>query len=264
MEFSYLPFRRLQADTRTPDLVAGPLKLATKYQADSLRNRIVTHLETDWPMTLKEWDQVAYANEAEAEPDTNTSDESHPNSNHLLTQNFCSNPALYIKLARECNLPNILAIISYSLCCNSEARKEKLSYLDREDLEVLLLGKERMMNFICGEGVDELEVNYWVQVGDNDCDDMPCHTPVLKEWSFVLEDTMRDGDPLTTFRAGARKLRKIPGVVDNDDDYFDGGYRWKMCGMCRKRLAAGLDRVREILFAKLPSFFALERNNQEG
>jgi hypothetical protein len=58
---SFLSFRRLQKET--PTLVVGPLKLATKHQADSLQSRIIySHLETDCPITLvAAWDEIADA-----------------------------------------------------------------------------------------------------------------------------------------------------------------------------------------------------------
>ncbi|KIJ53545.1 hypothetical protein M422DRAFT_241780 [Sphaerobolus stellatus SS14] len=52
-----LPFEKLQADSDTIDRVEGPLLLATKYQVDGLRKRIISHLEKDWPLALKDWDK---------------------------------------------------------------------------------------------------------------------------------------------------------------------------------------------------------------
>lgn len=49
-----LPFKQYNPDT--PFQVIGPLVLATKYQMEALRLRIVTQLQHDWPSTLDGWD----------------------------------------------------------------------------------------------------------------------------------------------------------------------------------------------------------------
>jgi hypothetical protein len=134
--------------------VAGPLKLATKYQADSLRKRIVSHLETDWPSTLDAWDDIAYT-AVKLQPDP------YDRSDHCAMDSF-PDPVPSISLARECDLPDILVAAFYSLCCDSKTRREKLSRMTRGDLETLMLGRERMMSFICGPAALQLEINTWV------------------------------------------------------------------------------------------------------
>lgn len=53
---SALPNRRYDPDT--PLLVAGVLRMATKYQIEFLRERIVQIIEADWPKTVEEWDAM--------------------------------------------------------------------------------------------------------------------------------------------------------------------------------------------------------------
>jgi hypothetical protein len=157
--------------------VAGPLKLATKYQADSLRKRIVSHLETDWPTTLDAWDDIAYT-AVKLKPDPSDPDgtfsQSSDQSDHCAMDSF-PDPVPFISLARECDLPDNLVAAFYSLCCDSKTRREKLSRMTRGDLETVMLGRECMMSFICGPAALQLEINTWVQDSGNgifrDCTD---------------------------------------------------------------------------------------------
>ena len=36
--------------------MAGPMRLAVKYEVDSIRDLIKHHIEADWPHTLYEWE----------------------------------------------------------------------------------------------------------------------------------------------------------------------------------------------------------------
>jgi hypothetical protein len=250
-------------------LVAGPLKLATKYQADGLRSRIISHLETDWPTTLESWDEIAYA-AVTLDPETpneTSSQLSATDDPNFLRKDLCPDPVSFISLARECDLPGIFGIIFYSLCRDSTTRKEKLSCMTKEDLELLMLGREQMMSFICEEGTGQLEIDSWVmdyhEYKDSGrliyCDKKGCHTPVFKAWLDILQNVLRDGDPLATFRVEARKLKQYVNRHMDDErrNYYDyNDFRDEMCIWCKSRLSEGLFDLRQTLFDKLPSFFA--------
>ncbi|TDL14656.1 hypothetical protein BD410DRAFT_180950 [Rickenella mellea] len=51
-----LPYKRYNPDM--PLLVKGILTLATKYQFDTMRDRIIEQIKYDWPTTLHEWDAI--------------------------------------------------------------------------------------------------------------------------------------------------------------------------------------------------------------
>jgi len=254
--YSYLPFLRLHPDT--PALIAGPLKLATKYQADSLRNRIVSHLNTDWPTTLCAWDDVAYA-AVKPKPDSSEADEACSHSSldeSHRTIDFCPDPIPFISLARECDLPDIFATIFYSLCYDSETRSEKLSRMTRGDLEVLFLGKEHMMSFICGPASAGL--GFWVNSGyDTDCRTQ-CYKFIILEWSDIVTNMMR-GDPLGILRTHVLECRQF--VKDHQDglyrDYNYNGEPDDMCIACKESMADELENLRQKVFDDLPSFFPL-------
>ena len=188
------------------------------------------------------------------------------------TADLFPDPVPFIALARECDLRVILATILYSLCCDSSSRKKKLSHLKREDSEAFMLGRERMMSFICGPAALELGIHSWEIENtvyyhrDDDrvvcCRGRTCHIPAMKAWLDIVQDAVCQGDPLKTLRSYSQKFRQymedhIDDVRDDYEDYEYGEYnRADMCVWCHERLADGLDDLRSTLFDILPSFFA--------
>jgi hypothetical protein len=263
-DYSFLPFLRLGPNT--PALVLGPLKLAMKYQADVLRDRITAHLSDDCPTTLQDWDEVAYPAEFDDDPSNEISQSEWVDTPDYLAKDFFPDPASYLILARECDLPVIFATLLYSLCGDSTTRKEKLSRMTRGDIETLFLGKDRMIRWISGPAADELKIKSWTPEYDyhqwNDqgfnCQDKRCHPPLFKAWSKILQDVMCYGDPLATFRATVLKYRKYA-----DDHVDDGETRDEICVWCKDRMANKLDDLRQDLFDELPSFFPLRDINSQ-
>ncbi|KIJ53541.1 hypothetical protein M422DRAFT_241776 [Sphaerobolus stellatus SS14] len=101
-----IPFKRLQRDTI--QRVEGPLLLATKYEVDTLRNRIIALLEVDWPTTLEEWD----GNEAEMKRMLVTLEQA--GNGDTLSEHW-PEPASCIRLANLCNVPSLLPAAYYDL-----------------------------------------------------------------------------------------------------------------------------------------------------
>jgi hypothetical protein len=242
-------------------LVLGPLKLALKYQADVLRDRIVNHLSNDCPTTLEGWDKVAYPTELDdSDPMDEPSNQSWFNTPDYLAKDFFSaDPSSYLMLARSCDLPVVFATLLYSLCTDSMTRKGKLSRMTRGDMETLFLGKDRMMSWISGPAVDELKIESWIQVEEgNFCSGRSCQIPLFKVWSRLLQDVMRYGDPLGTFRATALRYQIQDQAGDDDHDYeYDYRGRDEVCCWCKDRIAEKLFDLRQNLFDQLPSFFPL-------
>jgi hypothetical protein len=249
--------------------VLGPLKLSTKYQADVLRNRILAHIEGDCPTTLQDWDEVAYS--TQIDPSNWSSDvassQSDDNPPEYLTRYFFSNPISFIALARECDIPIIYATVLYSLCRDSDSRQGILSCMGREDLQTLVLGKDRMMSFISGPAHEQLRIKSWTTVTAEysdvtHCGDEQCHPPLIKDWSTILQDVMRYGDPLATFRVAALKYGK-------HKDEYELGYndyglpRTEIWFLCQVRMIRKLEELRQVLFDKLPYFFSSERNQPD-
>ena len=245
--------------------MAGPLKLAKKYQADSLRERIVSYLETIWPTNLKDWDEVVHVT-AKPNLSEKTSFEP-PTDEDSPTVDLCPDSAPFIKLARESDVPKILATVFYTLCCDSKTRRRDLSCMTREDLERFMLGKERMTKFICRQAALDHNLKPWesARVHLCDIDEQPTSKAyqlhVFKAWLDIVRDSIRSGDPLAIIRTKSLECQRL-----TEDEFYapnDVGQE-QFCTPCGERMVIILEKIREELFSKLPFFFDLEdRSLQE-
>ncbi|TDL15805.1 hypothetical protein BD410DRAFT_796008 [Rickenella mellea] len=94
---SKLPYKHYNPDT--PLLVKGILTLATKYEIERLRDRIIEHIKLDWPTTLVEWDAIQAHNNQFAENSATSG----------LHEGFIQlEPAAAIDIARRFDIPSIL------------------------------------------------------------------------------------------------------------------------------------------------------------
>lgn len=105
-------------DPDTPLLVTGILRIATKYQVEPLRTRIVEHVKADWPQTLVEWDRletdIAQLAQAHAAVKTALGRSRYRIDGRYLDQRVAE-PVAAIRLAREFNIPSILPAAFYTL-----------------------------------------------------------------------------------------------------------------------------------------------------
>ncbi|KAJ7490351.1 hypothetical protein B0H11DRAFT_1719442 [Mycena galericulata] len=107
---SKLPYKRL--DPLTPIRVRRTLAMATKYEMESLRDRIISQLAADWPTSLPEWDRL----ETEIrgmEKELKSSDE-HTVDDLYLDERL-PEPVTAIRLARDFGIPKILPSTFYHL-----------------------------------------------------------------------------------------------------------------------------------------------------
>lgn len=82
----------------------GALKLTDKYQTDYLRDRLVHHIEADWPKSPMEWIAMYRIRQAYAE--VNKFHGELPKNEPL--ENQFPEPVSAIQLARNCDIPSIL------------------------------------------------------------------------------------------------------------------------------------------------------------
>ncbi|KAJ7648500.1 hypothetical protein B0H17DRAFT_958921 [Mycena rosella] len=107
---SELPYKRL--DPLTPINVRRTLAMATKYEMEPLRERIVAQLEADWPTSVAEWDRLGTEVRAlRWEHSTSggyTVDD-------LYLDDRLPEPGAAIRLAMDFNIPKILPAAFYHL-----------------------------------------------------------------------------------------------------------------------------------------------------
>src|SRR5262249_27675983 len=107
---SSVPFDHLNPHTST--LVVPLLHVASKYQLTRIHRQLVSHLESDWPIELADWDRLELLTEQLAVPHRSSPD---GRVNELYLQDRLPEPVAAIKLARECDLPQILPAAYYQL-----------------------------------------------------------------------------------------------------------------------------------------------------
>ena len=94
--------KRYHPDTAL--VATSALKLIDKYQADDLRDRVVRHIEADWPQSPLEWIALYRMRQTYAELNKFHKELRFDTP---LEEKF-PEPASAIWLARECNVPSIL------------------------------------------------------------------------------------------------------------------------------------------------------------
>ncbi|KAJ6628887.1 hypothetical protein B0H10DRAFT_1777682 [Mycena sp. CBHHK59/15] len=107
---SELPYKRL--DPLTPINVRGILAMATKYEMEPLRDRIVAQIEADWPHSLFEWDRL------EREIESITKDHNSYDDymvDDLYLDEKLPEPGAAIRLAIDWSIPKILPSAFYHL-----------------------------------------------------------------------------------------------------------------------------------------------------
>lgn len=96
-----IPFQKF--DPNTPFLLRGMLYMSTKYQTDSIRERILLNLAGDWPSTLDEWD------------DRESHFELIRSRKAVIMDQLVPEPAAALKLANDFEIPAIRPAIYYTL-----------------------------------------------------------------------------------------------------------------------------------------------------
>ena len=191
---------------------------------DRIRERIVEHIEQDWPITLRLWDTL--------ERQINL------NSYHHLPE-----PASAIRLARECNVPSILPAAFYHLSrlsvfddgngaydADSGRRTAEWGLLSAQDLLCLMKGSRRLKVAVCGI------------LSDFPCCESDCTTINRLAVFKGIRDACRHSCDI---------LRITRLHIENRP------YEGKICYTCYSQVRSNLAEFREELWTNLPNFFSL-------
>lgn len=232
------------------------LLIATKYQVDFIRQRIVKQLEEDWPQTIDQWERLeAEVERAQSQHRYRSRSAKDPGA---LIDDIFPEPASAICLARECNIPSILPAAFYHLTrINIEddwdsahrkkddaawvysgirryARMARWSLLSAEDLRCLMLGKSRILE----QGAVGMPMRDCGQpLGPEE------FCPVTYEYSDGLRDRVRAGAASDIFKV----YREVMKEIELD-----------ACGDCANDYGKAIDRHLKALWRRLPEFFALQ------
>jgi hypothetical protein len=260
--FSFLPF--VANELNTPSLVLGPLKAAIKYQADALKKRITNHISSCLPTTLRKWDELAYINddfgeddfEEEAARENSLREDAVYNPYPLSYRKVYQDPVSFIRLARDCNLPEILPPLFYSLCRQTGESDRHLQKMDNSDLLVLSAGKTCLLQYISHNALQNIGLRYKnskipvTNYEEKFCAE--CFSPLRTIWLGILEENMGSADPLETFRSYSFMLRRRAHRRMRSESASPGTVS---CADCDLYLARSLGDLRQKLWKLLPSFF---------
>jgi hypothetical protein len=172
--------------------------MATKYQFDRLRERIVKHVEADWPQTLEEWDHL--------QEDIAQFKNDHPGAEDV--HEHFPEPVSAIRLARECDIPSILRPAFYHLSTvpPSNHWDAQRSELDRDYWQRArwnLMQHEDFIDLLCcyqniGSNSDFHNILEWFQ-SDDLCSET-CRKAVKSAtdppWGGPSGSSARTNDPL--------------------------------------------------------------------
>lgn len=237
------------------------LLLANKYQVDSIRRRIVEHLEADWPQSALAWERL----EAEVEVMSTRFYDQHSSTvvDGLPLDDALPEPASAIRLARECNIPSILPaafyhlsrlsieddwdrvrktpgdLTEYSQLRGPEQRTAHWSLLDGDDMRRVLRGKANIRKYarlshlaaMCAGPGDTIQ-------GPGTCEFMVDGLLAHTLWSKLAEHA--DSDILIGFEEVSKEV-------------FSSGHN--VCGACSIRIQDCLDGDK--FWNKLPELFEL-------
>jgi hypothetical protein len=245
-----LPYRHL--DPNTPSSVRHVLALANKYELDHLRNRIVAHLESDWPQSLWEWDQL----EGQIHLMSMTWGEKHIcDTMPRFLDDYLPEPASAIRLAREHDIPTILPAAFYHLSRlsiwsdrhavrSSAGRKSIL--IDRQqtaewdiltvtDYICLLKGRAKL-----SAATKEL-LRFTLHIEDGHWSEGRCSTGRRELHEEIREACLHTTDLLHTLKLYAAR------------ESFGN----EICDTCSIYIRSDVKMFRDVIWMELPEFFHL-------
>ncbi|KAH0832975.1 hypothetical protein J3R83DRAFT_11953 [Lanmaoa asiatica] len=216
------------------------LDLSRKYWIHRVDEQVSSHLESDWPQTLKDWDKL----ERDIEFMMNDSDVEH-------IDDCLPEPAAAIELAHEFYIYSVLPSAFYHLSRlsilddwdkthadsaisirNPRQRTARWGLLSAKDLRCLLLGKAEFAGFLrfatfksresFGKSQDECGIGE-------------------RLWKDICDRCSQSADPLA--------LLKSLASLEGDESQH--------CSTCAKALRARIPAVRAKIWTKLDDLFHL-------
>ncbi|KAI0054909.1 hypothetical protein BV25DRAFT_1922262 [Artomyces pyxidatus] len=122
----------------------SPSSPILKYDAEDIRTIVVNAFKTEWPLSLSEWDLLRSQREEAlaAQP---------ASANYKDTIRLYPDAGKIIRLARDCDVPDLLPVAFYSLLCSTELNVSSspfhghhLESLSLSDVKCLAKGRARL------------------------------------------------------------------------------------------------------------------------
>lgn len=260
---SFFSIPRYHPDT--PIRLRGAMKLATKYEIDSVRKRIIEIMEDSWPTTYERWAvfsagmtrirQLAWWN---------------PTYPDHVCRVLIPEPAAAISFAQEFDIPTILPFAYYTLACISIYAEWK------EDSDIGCWSTDRPGAPCAARWglVDRTGMRMVMEGRENICQRFHSLLPENATLWSSLRNPERYGNCTTCV------VQKIPGLVNKwRQEYFacdvtcsDGfadilhrleqlsqaAMKCDACPSCQGRMFEIIKTPQAELWARLPGFFGLK------
>ncbi|KAJ7053230.1 hypothetical protein C8F01DRAFT_1375387 [Mycena amicta] len=251
-------------------VIAGVLRLSSKYLVEHLRQRCIARLELEWPSTLAGWDS-----REQAATDA---------LGHYAPRVPYAHPILVIDLALQLSLPSLFPAAMYDLSrygpskiiagtptpspvpfVSPPTHSDAPMHLSQCFLIATFRGRERAQRYLAEFVFKELEGRSPAA----DCMYLEEDSPSRKcreSFYFIMLNVLRsvggiacgrDADPLYTLVQAIDMLSRM--------DFSDGQRQCglKMCHPCKVDFAKTAQRAREEVWALLPSWFGLEARKED-
>ncbi|KAH8113883.1 hypothetical protein DFH11DRAFT_1743985 [Phellopilus nigrolimitatus] len=239
-----IPFKKF--DPNTPLLVVATLNMATKYEMTAVRERIVKHVEEDWPIDLAGWDifEDNVLGLERYKPDA-------------LLDRIIPEPASAIMLARRFNIPRILPAAFYCLSMIN-AHHDWSNHVEPDSTDET-----------SDDGSEDWPMDLgtktarWSLLSAKDLLDLTRGIEVLKKKGTNLNidyseskticgsscpETFRDA--VDDIKSEASEHDLIYALRNVDDDCLD-------CSHCQSRFSRKVKSLRESIWESLPRYFNL-------
>ncbi|GJE95294.1 hypothetical protein PsYK624_114770 [Phanerochaete sordida] len=252
-------------DPGAPNQLSSAMRIAKKYEIDSIRARVVAALEDSWPRTFADW--LRFRGELAA------LDGTHHYGAGLATRfdDCVPEPASAIRLARDHDIPGILPFAFYTLATigadhdwdaerakaadvqKPEVRTARWSLLPPDGWQRVLRGRERLMHAVADivrsytDSADLMQSYSSLDCEDEDvCIDAAADIASNWEEHTLNMATViahaRCPDPLALLE----KLYNCPVAAQ------------KVCGTCHQKLKKRIRDEQKYIWDCLPDVFALK------
>ena len=245
-------------------LVRGVLRLAAKYQVDSLRTRIVQHLEEDWPTSPLAWlrmcnDERLYTEDCARYTTFNIG---------TFAEDKFPEPAAAIRLARDFDIPSILPAAYLKLLYadptldwddlrktkdsshGRSARSARWNLLDRLDMHRLAQGRARLVARLPHVHRAFLVRAQTCRADADNPDAQDCHEVLARKHNTFTAVRY------SSFWTGGEEAGK-PDLIQLLQKLRDVADDWKLCASCVELFRARIAEEIKLLWDDLPQIFGL-------
>lgn len=246
------------------------MKLASKYEVDAVRKRVVERIEDAWPRSFEQWLRF------HAEVDVVKKLHEDAGDGLIDGKQFTDRvpePAAAIRIARDFDIPSILPFAYYTLAtislehdweryhdpstdehwllASEHARAARWPMLDVVDMTAVLRGREKLVRFVAwsidwasGDTIKDVLSSAAACCLD---DDDPC-----RKKAETLRAQWTEDVSVSMWHVGC------PDPLGSLQYLHEGHQRWGLCELCADALQRCVRDRQETIWNKLSQCFEIE------